>query len=679
MATSASDNRDLNKQVSTSTELEQWTTASNGFSETPSPRAPLSPRRPGLSQQRFQDEDVSEAQQDSQTRRSVLFLWIWEILSLVLAPCLLVVTITVILGQDDHPLRDWPLDRIITLNSLVNLLSTIFRGILVSIATELIAQAKWMWFWCDKSSQRRMGNLQHFDDGTRGVWGALKLMRIVTWRSPSILVAVVVLVSSFAIGPFVQQSIGHVDKNETLGLGTGMIPVTRHVDGLNIRTLIGDNEGMALRSDIKGAIQTLALSRNGSDSVIVPTCPTGNCTFIGLGSNTSVKTGLSITHASTGICNICTDIREMIDHRGLIENLQAINHSLANGISIINTDREGGMRVISGDLSWTNGTIPPEALERASISFANVTVLTSTALDGNINVNKPKHAIAVTCSLYPCIRTYSAIISRGVLFETPITKTTPMSYDIRDKKSPGPKQAWDLSAVQLPCLIKGKVYTEGNLSQGADLSMVRHVNAGNTSDIGSVFQAPEECIYRIDNNFKLLMSQYFSEEFFNGTCSWDSTQPNSINCGSAIWLSRLWSHGESTPASLKQLFTDFATALTNQMRLGMGRKDNTTSVVNGESLQLVTFIAVKPCWLIFPAILLILEIMALSWMISLTVVYRDELAVWKGSILPLLFYRDFFWGNADRDSASKRLLTTEEMEEQADQIRANFSRNIWKN
>ncbi|KAK1529090.1 short-chain dehydrogenase [Colletotrichum costaricense] len=677
MATSASDNRDLNKQVSTSTELEQWTTASDGFSETPSPCAPLSPQRPGLSKQRFQDEDVCEAQQDSQTRRSVLFLWIWEILSLVLATCLLAVTITVILGQDDHPLRDWPLDRIITLNSLVNLLSTIFRGILVSIATELIAQAKWTWFWCDKSSQRRMGNLQHFDDGTRGVWGALKLMRIVTWRSPSILVAVVVLVSSFAVGPFVQQSIGHVDKNETLGPGTGMIPVTRHVDGLNIRTLIGDNEGMALRSDIKGAIQTLALSRNGSDSVVVPTCPTGNCTFIGLGSNTSVKAGLNVTHASAGICNICTDIREMIDHRGLIDNLQAINHSLANGISIINTDREGGMRVISGDLSWTNGTIPLEALERASVSFVNVTVLTSTALDGNINVNKPKHAIAITCSLYPCIRTYSAIISRGVLSETPITKT-PMSYDIRDKKSTGPKQAWDLSAVQLPCLVKGKVYTEGNLSQGADPSMVRHVNAGRASEIGSAFQAPEECIYRIDNNFKLLMSQYFSEEFFNGTCSWVSTQPNSINCGSAIWLSRLWSHGESTPASLKQLFTDFATALTNQMRFGMGRKDNTTSVVNGESLQLVTFIAVKPYWLIFPAILLIIEIMALSWMISLTVVYRDELAVWKGSILPLLFYRDSFWGNADRDSASKRLLTTEEMEEQADQIRANFSRNIWK-
>ncbi|KAK1731954.1 uncharacterized protein BDZ83DRAFT_597301 [Colletotrichum acutatum] len=658
MATSASENRDLNKQVSTSTELEQWTTARVGSPEILSRCASLSPRRSSPPQQRFRDEDVREAQQDRQSHRSVLYLWIWEILSLVLAICLLAVTITIILSQDDHPLRDWPLDRIITLNSLVNLLSTIFRGILVSIATELIAQAKWTWFWCDKSSQRRMGNLQHFDDGTRGVWGALKLMRIVTWRSPSILVAVVVLVSSFAIGPFVQQSIGHVDKNETLGLGTGIIPVTRHVDGLNTKILTGDNEGMALRSDIKGAIQTLALSRNGTGSVIVPTCPTGNCTFIGLGSNTSVKAGFDVTHASAGICNICTDIGEIIDHRGLIDNLQAINYSLANGISIINTGREGGMRVISGDLSWTNGIIPLETLERASVSFANVTVLTSTVLDGNINQNKPKHAIAVTCSLYPCIRTYSAIISRGVLSETPITET-PMSYDIRDKKSPGPRQAWNLSAVQLPCLIKGKVYTEENLSQGTELST-----------------APEECIYRTENSFKLLMSQYFSEELFNGTCSWDSTQPNSINCGSAIWLSRLWSNGESTPASLKQQFTEFATALTNQMRFGMGRKDGTTSVVNGESLQLVTFIAVKPYWLIFPAILLILEVVALSWMISLTVVYREELAVWKGSILPLLFYRDFFWRNADRDSASKRLLTTEEMEEQADQIRANFSRNI---
>lgn len=271
-------------------------------------------------------------------------------------------------------------------------------------------------------------------------------MRIVTWRSPSILVAVVVLVSSFAIGPFVQQSIGHVDKNETLGLGTGIIPVTRHVDGMNISIPLGDSGGMTLKSDIKGAIQILALSRNGTDSVILPTCPTGNCTFIGLGSDTSVKAGFDVTHASAGICNICTDIGEMIDHRGLIDNLQTINHSLANGISIINSDREGGMRVISGDLSWTNGTIPPEILERASVSFANVTVLTSTVFDGNINKNKPKHAIAVTCSLYPCIRAYSAIISRGVLSETPVTET-PMSYDFRDEKSPGAQKAWYLSAV----------------------------------------------------------------------------------------------------------------------------------------------------------------------------------------------------------------------------------------
>ncbi|KAK1690196.1 hypothetical protein BDP55DRAFT_627895 [Colletotrichum godetiae] len=180
------------------------------------------------------------------------------------------------------------------MNSLINLLSTIFRGILVSIATDLIAQAKWMWFWCDKSSHRRMGDLQHFDDGTRGVWGALKLMRLVAWRSPAILVAVVVLVSSFAIGPFVQQSIGHVDRNETLALGTGTLPVIRHADGLNMEMPIGDNGEMTLQSDTKGIIQTVALDRNGIHSAIVPTCPTGSCTFIGMGSNTSVNTGFDV-------------------------------------------------------------------------------------------------------------------------------------------------------------------------------------------------------------------------------------------------------------------------------------------------------------------------------------------------------------------------------------------------
>ncbi|KXH54740.1 short-chain dehydrogenase [Colletotrichum salicis] len=600
------DHRGLNKQVSTSTELEQWATAKERFPRTPSRHVSASPRRPSPSQQLFRDEDICEAQQDIRTRRSVFLLWIWEILSLSLAACLLAVIITVIFSQNDHPFRGWPLDRIVTLNSLINLLSTVFRGILVSIATDLIAQAKWMWFWCDKSSDRRMGHLQHFDDGTRGVWGALKLMRLVAWRSPSILVAVVVLLSSFAIGPFVQQSIGHVDRNQTLGLGTATLPVTRHVDGLNIRMPIGDNGGITLKSDTKGAIQTLALDRNGIDSAIVPTCPTGNCTFTGMGLNASVKAGFDVTHASAGICNFCTDVGETIDYWSLNDNFHTINHSLMNGMSIINSDREGGMRVVSGDISWAGGNISSEALDLASISFANVTVLTSTVLDGDINTEKPKHAIAVTCSLYPCIRTYSAVISRGVLAETLVTET-PMRYDMGDKESPVPKQDRNLSAVQLPCLIKGNIYTDRNLSQGPDLSMVRYAKAARTSEFDSAFQAPEECVYRIGNTFKLLMSQYFLEEFLNGTCSWDSTQPESINCGSAIWLSRLWAHGDSTSSSLTGLFADLATALTNQMRFGMGMKDGTTSKVNGEALQLVTFIVFKPCWLIFPAALLILE------------------------------------------------------------------------
>ncbi|OHE93745.1 hypothetical protein CORC01_10972 [Colletotrichum orchidophilum] len=642
--------RDSNKQNSTPYVLKKWNAAADGVPRVPSLCASASSRRlSSPQQQRFLNEDVCEAQQDNQTRKSVFILWTWEILSLFLATCILVVTTTVIVLEDDRRSRDWPLDGIITLNSLVNLLSTIFRGILVSIATELIAQAKWMWFWFDKSSRRRMGDLLHFDDGTRGVWGALKLIKIVTWRSPSILIAVVVLVSSFAVGFFVQQSIRYIDRNEPLGLGSGSLPVTRHIDGLNTRVFY--TGGLTFKPEVKGAIQSLAFRRSRNESAVIPICPTGNCTFTGLGSNTSIETGSEATHASAGVCSICTDVGEMINHSN-----NDPRYSLPNDMEIVTSDKMEWVRVLSGDLSWSDATIPPEALALASAAFANVTVLTGAVVDGDIRKTKTKHPVAITCSLYPCVRTYSGIIRLGSLNET-LIRETPMHYDMGDNDSSASEQALNLSA-------------------GPNLSTVRHARTKRRSENNSSSQVPEECIYRIDQSFKSLISDYLSSDFFNGSCTWDSSQRDMIECGEAIWLSKLWANGNSTTESLADLFTDFATALTNQVRFGMGRKDGTTSMVKGVAFQLVTFIAVEKYWLVFPAVLLILEIAALSWMISLTVVFRGELAVWKGSILPLLFYRDFFWGNGDRGKSSKRLLTTKEMEKQADQISANFSRNI---
>ncbi|KAF6810638.1 oxidoreductase [Colletotrichum sojae] len=142
---------------------------------------------------------------DREGRQLALKPWLPEVMLLVAAGALLAAVFAVLCSQNGRLQRDWRLP--ITLNSLANLLSTLFRAAVVAVAAGMICQAKWTWFWSDRRSARRMADLQHFDSGSRGLLGSLQLARTVALRSPSTLVAVFVIVSSFAVGPFVQQAI----------------------------------------------------------------------------------------------------------------------------------------------------------------------------------------------------------------------------------------------------------------------------------------------------------------------------------------------------------------------------------------------------------------------------------------------------------------------------------------
>ncbi len=54
---------------------------------------------------------------------------------------------------------------------------------------------------------RPLVNLQHFEAGSRGIIGAIRLIPIVAIRSPAAFLAALITILSFTVGPFVQQSI----------------------------------------------------------------------------------------------------------------------------------------------------------------------------------------------------------------------------------------------------------------------------------------------------------------------------------------------------------------------------------------------------------------------------------------------------------------------------------------
>ncbi|KAF6794166.1 hypothetical protein CSOJ01_13776 [Colletotrichum sojae] len=349
-------------------------------------------------------------------------LWVWEALLLCVAMAAMAAIVAILLHQDGRPAQDWLFP--ISLNSTASILSTICRGILISIAAETICQTKWVWYWSDKTARRRMIDLQHFDSGSKGLIGASRLAKLVLWHSPTTLLSVFTIVFSFRIGPCIQQAIKTVIINKADPQETASIPVSTAlssrnggaifsytvtvVDGIETAT-----QDFSLHPKIRGVAYAATLGTYKGDSQIVSSCTTGDCSFTGFQSRApQLIVGKEVTHASTGICNICTDVTSLIeskaDPNGIVYTSKT-SYELPNGMTLKSADT---MKVNYGNLSWATAVMSPEALDVSERAPANVTVLSLTNISDtakNDAKNYPS-SVAISCSIYACLRSYSGSV-----------------------------------------------------------------------------------------------------------------------------------------------------------------------------------------------------------------------------------------------------------------------------
>ncbi|KAF5505460.1 hypothetical protein CGCS363_v004202 [Colletotrichum siamense] len=595
----------------------------------------------------------------NQTTQPVFRPWAPDIALLLTAGSLLAAILATTLSQDGKPQRDWTLP--ITLNALANVLSTLFRACVAAVAAEVICQARWTWFWSD---ERRMIDLQHFDSGSRDLLGALRLGGIVRWRSPTTAMAVSVVVASFAVGPCVQQAIGTVERTVIDPGEVASIPTARSVDldSYFFEAIYRDEEDgkkateRIMRPEMRIALQTAIQSPRGVDSSVAPICPTGNCTFMGLESGAPVVELGEITHASTGLCSICTDVTALVS---VAEDNSSI--ALPNGMNFSTGRTTMSMAFGSGDLSWANSVMPERAVSLAEQALSNITVLTTQSPIGDRYGAPFVHTrMALSCSLYLCLRSYSGVVQKTQLREKLVSEV-PMYHD---PMYDGVEHQWvkngSYLAPRTPCVINGRNYTA-------------EAEAGSLNI--TTFWAPDaaECIYSVAPTFADGLSSFLNQAF-NETCTFSAFQDGNLWCKNNFWLSELWYRGNATVDLVSGHFADIATAVTNQFRRGLGRQEGSISEAEGQALQYVVFVVIDKGWLAFPAVLLALEAVLLGVMIARSWRLRDEEAVWKGSILPLIFYRSQFAGSGELVPSEGRLMTVKEMESDARNICVKFPR-----
>lgn len=429
--------------------------------------------------------------------------WIWEIISSTSSSILLTAIIVILARVDGRPQEEWQLS--ITLNSLINTLSTLFRACLAATATEIISQQKWIWFWSTPESSRRpISHMQSFDAGSRNLLGGLKLVPIVARQYPFAILPVVVLLASLLVGPFAQQSIRIFYKDVPSELGAASLPTSRVIDAFASNSYyntmpLGEFTFWSLTNGPRVSVFNTVSNPASHDLTISPECPTGNCDFPTLDSS-------GITHTSLGVCSACSDMTSLVEQEGDYGNYMLPN---------VGIQYKQRLAVSSSpNLTWAEATMTTEHQAVSRWALVNATVLTVTEVGQRLVNGSTEYAntpVAVTCSLYACLRSYTARIRENKLSET-LKSSIPLAPDLANFTETGSdlsQKVWrsfeavteynryNLSAIQLPCRIGNDVYSASNMSQAPGAVPVRLITPNGAPDYPPTL-APEECITRMD-------------------------------------------------------------------------------------------------------------------------------------------------------------------------------------
>ncbi|KAK7938009.1 uncharacterized protein PG986_014877 [Apiospora aurea] len=409
-------------------------------------------------------------------RFHVFRTWKVEILSVLLAFGLITSIAALLTLNNDKPVPDW--GNHINFNALLAVISTGLRATLVITVSGIISQRKWEWY--GEEHPRPLSDLQQFDTGSRGIFGALLLLPTIMRKDAVALSAIIVLLASFLIGPFVQQA-SH----------------------------------------------------------------TKECLFALPGPNASLPSA----------------------------------HYDYEHIAIIRT---------TPDLALLGDLLTPELRAISRWAYINSTFL---AKD-----NSGERDIAAVCSLYPCLRMYSASITHKHLSEREV-RSDPMRVILPEGFPSNlivQGDVWSDSrsqdaAVKSPCVEMdgGVVNLPPNISSH---SAVTELALYDFTDYGLApyhitrqnITAPEECIYRHDAHFANFIPVIFEEPIFNGYCDYnyanggvfcfassdEATDSGDFFESPAIWgvLFALYSNGDAEFSIIARWFDACAKAKTNHFR-----------------------------------------------------------------------------------------------------------------
>ncbi|KAK7921356.1 hypothetical protein PG985_009378 [Apiospora marii] len=554
------------------------------------------------------------------SRPPLTTFWVWEIHCCCLSVLCLVAISIILAIYKDRPVSDWSL--MISINALISVFSAIMKASAMMGVSEGISQMKWLWYFRDS---RPLSHFEDFDGASRGPLGALKLL---ARRRPHHIanLGALVTILMVAVDPFFQQLVRYDSCLLPTDAPASISRTNNYtVGGYQTQLLFAEPDSAMAKAIYSGALEPPSIEA----AAILYDCPTGNCTFPGSDGETG-------SFSSLVMCSHCKDLSYRIQVNG---------SSLSFFIPSWWSEPELQIGEI---VKWNN--MPFQMAEASKVpantsnfdEVINLQFLMKVLDDPGSCVltnttGCPKHPWAVACSLYPCIKTYSASVQGSVLSETtissvPLRKTNASSVEV----TVSPNMTWSLAAEEVvnggqrrQCL-KSNVPGD-NATVAISSNYTLQIGQDPADTLTTWYEA--DCVWVLGTTSGLAINQILSHMFDASLLG--SMTDNTMSVQGDTWLKQFYRNGTADMDTASQYFEGIANALTGLMR----RHGDTpaSGYAMGTQLAVKTCIRVQWLWMVFPAALNAMAVMTLVTTLKRSAKTKTWKGAWRSSSLAAMF------------------------------------------
>lgn len=579
----------------------------------------------------------------------------------------------------NHPIPQWPFE--ISINALLSIYTLVFKSAMAYVVTSCVGQLQWAWF---SSGSRPLSDVVLFDEAGRSPWGLLAILWAHRLRQPLTILAAVIMVCGLAIDPFVQQLIRPFDCDVPIADDIATLPRTNKLEAYF--SSAGDEQ----QSTTPMIHSALIAGLYSSGNEIPWKCSTGNCTFPDVYSTLGICSACEDLSADTMVESVVLNPSASCDSQNITTYIQSGDDGYYWGVKddqLSTTFSDGCNGVGHTDVAHMDVWAPMPAnsfsaridivVGKTTFSDARVLISTGENITGCDtgeagNTWACRGYGAASCTLSPCVRTYSATIEAGYLKERLVSQSPDVPWaPLRDGYYYGLLDTQCVSE-QESAFLSARGYELNNSTRWIPFygdpdfdssSLPRgKYSSGWLDNLESLFH--HKCVYVI--NGEILYKVGYGNgngpfannpaaSQFVGTVqslSWDSGVSgvwvlNTFN-GPEV-LQKIYNYGRVDFERVQSVFENISESLTTFIR-AYGNASY-SEPVTGRVQHYAICLGIQWPWIALPAALAALTILFLILVVEST--GRHETALWKDSPLPWILGGGLKVGNGNSPAGSQ--------------------------